>query len=472
MNKENKGILYYLIGDYGSAAIAWLLFLLYRKQELKSLGVENFSELMNKNDWLNTLLIIPSLWLLLHYLSGSYFNLYRKSRLIEIYRTFITSLIGCILLFFKPVLNDKVPDYNYYYKAFFIYLLLQWLLTSLFRHLVLNNAKRNIRKRAFSFTTLIIGGNGVAESIYKEIIGEHKNTLNNFIGYVSTSLDNQPTMQKYMPCLGTVSEIVQLVEQHKVDEVVIGIDTHEHELLQDILSKLSHTDAVVKISPDMYDIIAGSVRTSNVWGAVMIEIYPELMPDWQRVLKRMIDIVVSIVVMILLLPLYLFAMLRVKLSSPGPIFYSQERIGLHGKPFKIYKFRSMLQNAEAYGPALSSETDTRITKWGKVMRKWRIDELPQFVNVLKGEMSLVGPRPERQFFIDQIITTHPHYKFLHRVKPGLSSWGMVKYGYASSIHQMKERMRYDLLYIKNCSLALDTKIMIYTILVILQGRGK
>jgi polysaccharide biosynthesis protein PslA len=242
--------------------------------------------------------------------------------------------------------------------------------------------------------------------------------------------------------------------------------------LQEILTRLSKGPTVIKISPDMYDIISGSVRTNNVLGAVMIEIYPELMPDWQRVIKRALDITISILVMIFLSPLYLFAAIKVKLSSAGSIFYKQERIGLHGKPFSIIKFRSMFANAEEQGPALSKEDDPRITPWGKFMRKWRIDELPQFYNILISDMSLVGPRPERKFFIDQICKTHSHYQYLHKVKPGLTSWGMVKYGYAENVEQMKERMKYDLLYIKNCSLALDTKIMFYTILVILQGRGK
>jgi exopolysaccharide biosynthesis polyprenyl glycosylphosphotransferase len=279
-------------------------------------------------------------------------------------------------------------------------------------------------------------------------------------------------MSKYLNKLGSISEIETIIEKNNIDEVIIAIDTEQHHRLQEILTRLSHKPTVIKISPDMYDIISGSVRTNNVLGAVMIEIYPELMPDWQRVIKRAIDISLSIFVMILLSPLYLFAALKVKLSSTGSIFYKQERIGLHGKPFYIYKYRSMYADAEKMGPALSSEDDPRITKWGKIMRTWRIDEIPQFYNILKGDMSLVGPRPERKHFIDIICQTHPHYRYLHKVKPGLTSWGMVKYGYAENVDQMKERMKYDLLYIKNCSLALDTKIMFYTILVILQGRGK
>ena len=175
----------------------------------------------------------------------------------------------------------------------------------------------------------------------------------------------------------------------------------------------------------MYDILSGSVKMSNVLGAVLIEIYPDLMPRWQKIVKRGMDIAVSLIGILLLWPLYVFIALKVKMSSKGPIFYYQERIGLHNKPFHIYKFRSMYTDAELNGPALSSENDERITPWGRIMRKWRFDELPQVFNILKGEMSLVGPRPERQFYIDQITKLAPSYKHLSKVKPGLTSWGIL-----------------------------------------------
>ena len=353
-----------------------------------------------------------------------------------------------------------------------MYLAIQFVLTSIGRFFVLNYIKKQINIGKFGYNTLIIGGNKQGITFYKDIVSNQVKLGYTFKGFVYADDTGNNGMSDYLPKLGSIDELEKIIDEHHIEEIIIAIDTSEHNKLQYILSQLSHRKAIIKITPDLYDIISGSVKTSNVFGAVLIEIYPELMPDWQRVIKRALDIFISIAVLIFLSPLYLFSAIKVKLSSQGPIFYKQTRIGLYGKSFLIYKFRSMLLNAEDNGPALSSENDPRITKWGKIMRKWRIDELPQFYNILKGEMSLVGPRPERKYYIDIISHTYPHYKYLHKVKPGLSSWGMVKYGYAENIDEMIERMRYDLLYIKNCSLVLDFKIMIYTILVILQGRGK
>jgi exopolysaccharide biosynthesis polyprenyl glycosylphosphotransferase len=222
----------------------------------------------------------------------------------------------------------------------------------------------------------------------------------------------------------------------------------------------------------MYDIITGSVKMNYIFGTALIEIQPEIMPAWQKNLKRIIDIVFSALVLVIFSPVYLALYLGVKLSSPGPAFYRQERIGINGEPFHIHKYRTMYIDAERHGPALSSKEDPRITPFGRYLRRYRIDELPQFWNVLRGEMSLVGPRPERQFFIDQIVTVAPHYRHLLKVRPGITSWGQIKFGYAENVDQMVERMKFDILYVENMSLAMDFKILFYTILIILQGRGK
>ena len=221
----------------------------------------------------------------------------------------------------------------------------------------------------------------------------------------------------------------------------------------------------------MYDLLLGNVRMNNLYGAVVIEIRQHLISRPVAVIKRVGDVVCSAAALLLLSPLLAYITLRTRLSSPGPIIYRQERIGRKGRPFDIFKFRSMREDAEALGPQLSSDADPRITNWGRIMRKWRLDELPQFWNVLRGDMSVVGPRPERQHFIDQIVGHAPHYRHLLKVRPGITSWGQVKYGYASTLQQMLARLRFDILYIENMSLALDLKIIFYTMLVLVQGRG-
>jgi exopolysaccharide biosynthesis polyprenyl glycosylphosphotransferase len=319
---------------------------------------------------------------------------------------------------------------------------------------------------------MIIGGNDKAIGVYHQITGSQVALGNIFRGFIYSSKEASNGMSQYLPQLGHLSDLETIIDDYAIEEVIIAVDSSEHHLLENILTRLSYRPVVIKVLPDLYDIISGSVKTSNVYDVVLIHIYPELMPDWQRVCKRALDIAVSLLLLILLSPLYLLAAIGVKRSSPGPVFYRQERIGMFGRPFHIFKFRSMYTNAEQHGPALSSDEDPRITSWGRFMRKWRIDELPQFYNILRGDMSMVGPRPERRHFIDIISRSHPHYKYLHKVKPGLTSWGMVQYGYAENVSEMIERMKYDLLYIENCSLALDVKIMLYTMIVIFQGRGK
>lgn len=454
------------------AMLAWALFFLWRKMGVE--GAYLSAEILDDPNFFLGILLIPTGWVLLYSIFDHYVDIYRLSRLATLTRTFFLTFFGVFFLFFTLILDDVVRDYQTYYRSFAVLFGLHYLLTATMRMVLLTRASRRLKSGLITFNTLLVGGNQNALDLYLDIKGRKKGLGNKFIGYVDTNGGEGQVLEAHLPKLGKLDELAAIIRDREIEEVIIAIETSEHNRLREILNVLFDfgEQVLVKIIPDMYDILLGTVKMNHVYGAVLIEIRQELMPKWQRVIKRLIDVAVSGSVLLLLSPVLLYIAIRVRLSSPGPIFFAQERLGLNGKPFTIFKFRSMYTDAEKLGPQLSHEGDPRCTPWGAVMRKWRLDEIPNFWNVLRGDMSLVGPRPERKHFIDLILEQNPHYKHLLKVRPGITSWGQVKYGYASNVQQMLQRLRFDLLYIENMSLSLDFKIMFYTVLVLMQGRGK
>lgn len=228
----------------------------------------------------------------------------------------------------------------------------------------------------------------------------------------------------------------------------------------------------LKIMPDLYDVISGQARTNAIYGFPLIEISPQLMSPWEESLKRMLDVVVSAVILMVGLPVWLLIAAIIKLESPGPVLYKQERVGKDGQRFRIIKFRSMREDAEKEGPQWANRKDPRVTRVGKWLRKLHLDEVPQLINVMKGQMSLVGPRPERPVFVESLSKEIPLYNRRLKVRPGITGWAQVKHRYDETIEDVKKKVQYDLYYIENMSLRMDMKIILNTASHMLLGKGR
>ncbi len=465
MNKRAQATKY-IVSDFIAAAFTWLLFNILRYYEVAI--YEGYSSLVSYLSlyqvWKGQLLI-PFFWLILFYFSGYYNKPIGKSRLTEFFSTFITVVIGVVLVFFIIVLNDLPQSFEIYYELFFSLLFLQFIITYIPRLCITQRGINRMKRREYSLKVLIIGcgenAAKIADDLYK--LGY------SITGFIQVERD-LPYQIDANRILGNLEQLPEIIGAHPVDELIVATDHTESEEQLSILYSLYGYKCPIKVFADNFGMMK-KVNIKTIHGIPLIDVTDNNFSAAEKNIKLFLDKVVSLLALIVLSPLFLYIIWRVKRDSNGPVFFTQERIGYMGKPFTIYKFRTMYVDAEAKGPLLSMEKDPRITPFGLFMRKYRLDELPQFWNVLKGDMSLVGPRPERRFFIDQIVKKAPYYYLLHNVRPGITSLGMVKYGYAADVDQMIERLQYDVLYYENMSLVLDITILIYTIKTVCTGKG-
>jgi exopolysaccharide biosynthesis polyprenyl glycosylphosphotransferase len=462
--KKTYQAIKYLCWDFCSAMLAWVCFYYFSSIVFH----ENI-----QNQPYYTVFLVGVLWVLIYSFAGFYNEVLQKSRIKEFFLILYLSIIGAAIVFLLLFLTHAWPNTHFpIYSYLLLYMGIHASLGIVTKMIVMSFSKYQIRQKTIFYNSLLIGSNQTALAIYNELETKNSYLGLKFLAYIHVGEENLNYLAGRIKHLGGIDNIDKIIRRCKIEQIVIAIEPSEHQQIAQILTKLEGINVKISIIPDMYQMLIGSVSISHVLGMPLIEIKQNLLPDWQKFVKRTTDILVSLAVLLIGFPFFVVIAIITKLSSKGPIFYTQIRIGRYAKPFKIFKFRSMFNDISNQSHALSKDNDPRITPWGNFMRKTRLDEMPQFYNVLIGNMSLVGPRPEQQYYVDQIMTIAPHYKHLHKVKPGITSLGQVKYGYAENVEEMIERLQYDIIYIENMSLLMDVRILIHTVLTVISAKGK
>lgn len=462
---KTKEKIFLLITDFVMINLAWFVY----------------SYIRLKTGWFDLIIapeiFIPGLviyfyWLLIFTFVGMYRTWFAASRFDEISTLFKASFFGIFLLFFLIFIDDYMHNVA---TATRILIFIYWALFLVFvgaGRLFIRSLQRNLLIKGIGRRCgLIIGFNERAREVLDSVTNAKALGID-IEAFVAVDEANVGKEYKNIRVEGTIAHINSLIEKYKAKEIILALEKENHDVLVDVISKTEGKNINLKIVPDLYEILSGQARTSQIYGIPLIDIMPELMPEWEKKLKRVFDILVSLLILAITSPILIITSIAIKLDSKGPVFFKQERMGQNGKVFNILKFRSMINDAEKYtGPVWSQKDDPRVTRVGRIVRKMRIDEIPQMYNVLKGEMSLVGPRPERPFFVEKLSQEIPYYKRRLKVRPGITGWAQVKHKYDESIEDVKVKLRYDLFYIENMSIRMDFKIMLRTILVVLFGKG-
>ncbi len=459
----------YICADILSAWCVWLLFLCFRWMvyEGRVFGYDEI--LIPAFNFYTPLILYPLGCLIIHYLSGFYMRPYKRTLVNDIATTGIASAIIALSAFFIIILDDEVAGYQRYYYSLLVLFVLQFVLSYVFRLGITLSTQHAVHRGQIAYNTVIIGTGACALRIAQDL--SHNNDGNRVIGFIAPTPGEarQPDIQ---PLLGDIDDMPALKQRHNIYTAIVAVDDDNTQLYK-IIDKLYPLNIEIQFVPRINEILIGKIRINNLSGPALVSITEHTMSDCELSIKRAFDVAVSLMAIVVTSPLWLVCAIGIKCTSAGPVLYKQERIGMHGCPFTIIKFRTMYTGSEAHtGPQLSSPHDKRTTAIGRWLRKYRLDEMPQFWNILKGEMSFVGPRPERKFYIDKITQRAPYYCLIYRIRPGLTSWGPIKVGYTDTLDKMIDRLNYDIIYLDNMSLKTDLKILLFTIGVIIKGKGQ
>ena len=465
--KKNLLFREFVFYDMLAALLVWLAFVIFRKTINDIRILDSIHVLIPNYDYVASLLLFPFYCIFVHYLTGIYLNSHKKDKMSLVLSTFVSSIIISVTVFFVLKLSDVTVSLEYFYFSLLVLFTLLFSFTLLFRNIIFTKIQRNYLTKKWTINTLIIGNGNNALKIANDI--EKHARQNTIKGFVEIDKNGLLPINRI---LGNISQIAGIIEKNEIQEAIVALenDADEKELFR-IINLLYSFNIDIQFTPRLYEILIGSAKITKLGISPLVSITKSSMPDWQASIKRLFDIIISLISLTILSPVILYFGIRIKLDSKGPVFYSQERIGQFGIPFKIIKFRTMFSGSENGTPQLSSSSDERITHIGRFLRKYRIDEIPQFWNILKGDMSLVGPRPERSFYINQIMEDAPYYCLLYKIRPGLTSWGPIKIGYADTVEKMTERLNFDIIYMESMSLMTDFQILLYTLEIIFKGKG-
>ncbi len=464
----------YALCDFLSVAVGWFVFNILRYFTIPAaLLFGSLGNFLQSRQVLFGQFLIPLMMTAIYAVSGAYnrSGAFIKSRLDEVLNAALVSLLGMLGVFFTVLIDDNIPERMTNYELMVTLWLCIFLPTATVRLWVVTVMSRRARNGSNGMRTLVTGLSKYNAGQLERIKSSCLKAGLSIIGCTDVA---EGTPEK---CLGGLrrfdsGDLRTLCRRLDVQAILVLPDKRDFAATVTLLNELYSLEIPVFVTHDLFSMLAARPRVSSVIGEPLVDITAANLSPWAANTKRLGDILVSSIALIALLPVYAVLALAVKLDSPGPAIYRQRRIGYRKKPFTIYKFRTMRSDAESAGPELASKDDPRVTRTGHILRKYRLDELPQFWNVLKGDMSLVGPRPEREFYLRQLVERHPAITLLHQVRPGITSWGMVKYGYAADVDQMLERLPYDMLYIENVSLGVDLKILFHTVNTVLRGRGQ